>query len=312
MMEVLLLGATGFLGSQVGKKLAKNGIDYIPVPGTSAIDLRDRQQFNSLFDENGSISAVINCAAYTGGIRFGLEYPADIFINNMLININLFETARVNKVARVINPISNCTYPRNASLLKEEEWWDGNLDESALAFGTVRKANWVQSWAYNRQYKLDTVNLIFPNMYGPEDHFDPVKSHALGSFIHKFIHAKLNGDDSVTIWGTGKPVREWIYVEDSAEIIIKSLNVEPFTEPVNVGIGEGITVLELANLVKEVIGYKGTVILDKTKPDGAPYKVMDNSRMLTKFNGWKPSVSLRAGIEKTVDWYYENILDRNE
>jgi GDP-L-fucose synthase len=246
---------------------------------------------------------IINCAAYTGGIKFGLEYPADIFTNNMLINVNLFELARIKKVERIINPISNCTYPRNASILKEEEWWNGEIDKSALSFGTVRKANWVQSWAYKQQYDLNTINLIFPNMYGPGDHFDSIKSHALGSFVSKFVHAKENNEDSVTIWGSGTPVREWLYVEDATEIIIKSLEVKPFNKPVNVGIGRGITVLELAKLVKNIVGFKGNIILDESKPDGAPFKVMDNT-FLKKYYGWEPKTNLREGIQKTVEWYY--------
>ncbi len=302
-MKILVLGAVGFLGAQVREKLRKSNYDFIPVLGSSKIDLRDRNQFKSLLDDNKPVNVIVNCAAYTGGIKFGLDYPADIFTNNMLININMFELARIKKVDRIINPISNCTYPNNARILKEEEWWDGDLDDSALSFGTVRKANWVQSWAFERQYGVNTINLIFPNMYGPGDHFDSIKSHALGSFIHKFVQARKNNEEAVTIWGTGTPIREWLYVEDAAEIIIKSLKVDPFIEPVNVGIGEGISILELAKLVKKIVGFEGNIKLDRTKPDGAPHKVMDNSRMVKKYKGWKPPTSLKEGIKKTVEWY---------
>ncbi len=309
-MKILLLGAKGFLGNQVRKKLKKSNFNFIPVSGSTKLDLRDRDQFESLMDDIEPINVIINCAAYTGGIKFGLEYPADVFTNNMLININMFDLARNKKVKRIINPISNCTYPRNARILKEEEWWNGDLDESALSFGTVRKANWVQSWAFKRQYGVNTINLIFPNMFGPGDHFDSIKSHALGSFVHKFIQAKINNENSVTIWGTGTPVREWLYVEDAAEIIVRSVTVNPFIEPVNVGIGEGISIIELAKLIKKIVCYEGNIELDRSRPDGAPHKIMDNSRMLNKYNGWTPPTSLREGLKKTVEWYFKHNIQQ--
>jgi GDP-L-fucose synthase len=142
-------------------------------------------------------------------------------------------------------------------------------------------------------------------MYGPGDHFDEKRSHALGALIMKFIEAKRKNQSQVVVWGTGKPIREWLYVDDGAEILVKSLEIAPTIEPVNVGVGKGISILELAELIKEIAGYKGELVLDTSKPDGAPYKTMNNERLKNIFD-WMPSTSLRAGIEKTVDWYINN------
>jgi GDP-L-fucose synthase len=143
-------------------------------------------------------------------------------------------------------------------------------------------------------------------MYGPGDHFEETRSHALGALIMKFIEAKKRKDPNVIIWGTGSPVREWLYVDDGAEVLIRALEVDPFLEPVNVGVGKGISILELAQLIKEVVDYKGELVLDTSKPDGAPYKTMDNTRLKDTFN-WVPTTGLKEGIEETVKWYINNI-----
>ncbi len=251
---------------------------------------------------------ITKCAAFVGGIQFGYEKPGEIFYNNILMSTYLMETARLTDVKRFINPISNCSYPaRLTKDFKEEEWWDGPLHESVLVYGFVRKASWVQSWAYYKQYGFETINLILPNMYGPGDHFDEKRSHALGALIMKFVEAKRKNLPSVVVWGTGKPIREWLYVDDGAEILIRALEIEPTIEPINVGVGKGISILELAELIKEVVGYEGEIVLDRSKPDGAPYKTMDNTK-LKKIFKWEPPTSLREGIEKTVGWYIKTFL----
>ena len=174
------------------------------------------------------------------------------------MSTNIMEASRLTNVKRFINPISNCSYPGHLTRdFKEEEWWDGPLHESVLVYGSVRKASWVQSWAYYKQYGFVTINLILPNMYGPGDHFDETRSHALGALIMKFVEAKRKNLPEVTVWGTGTPVREWLYVDDGVEILLKAIEIDPTIEPINVGVGEGISILELAKLIKEVVGYKG-------------------------------------------------------
>lgn len=304
--KIFVPGGNGFLGKTVVKKLEERDFNFLSLSLRNGIDFRDFKQTKELFEKE-KFDAVINCAAFVGGIRFGYEKPGEIFYNNILMSTYLMEASRLTNVRRFVNPISNCTYPGLLTKdFKEEEWWDGPLHESVLVYGLVRKATWVQSWAYYKQYGLETINLILPNMYGPGDYFDETRSHALGALIMKFVEAKRKSLPQVTVWGTGKPVREWLYVGDGAEILIKALEIEPVIEPINVGIGRGLSILELAQLIKEITGYKGEIVLDPSKPDGAPYKTMDNTKLKKKFN-WVPPTDLREGIERTVEWYMDSL-----
>ena len=300
--KIFVPGGSGFLGKRVVKKLEEKGIDYISLSLRDGYDFRNFEQTLKLFKKE-KFDAVINCAAFVGGIQYGYEKPGEIFYNNILMSTFLMEASRLTDVKRFINPISNCSYPAHLTKdFKEEEWWDGPLHESVLVYGFVRKASWVQSWAYYKQYGFETINLILPNMYGPGDHFEEKRSHALGALIMKFVEAKRKNLPSVMVWGTGKPIREWFFVDDGAETLIRALKIEPTIEPINVGVGKGISILELAELIKEVVGYNGEIVLDRSKPDGAPYKTMDNTK-LKKIFKWEPPTSLREGIEKTVEWY---------
>jgi GDP-L-fucose synthase len=304
--KVFVPGGNGFLGRRVIKGLKERGIGFVSLSLRDGYDFRSVKQTRELFEKE-RFDALINCAAFVGGIQFGYERPGEIFYNNILMSTNLMESARLTGVKRFINPISNCSYPGHLTKdFKEEEWWDGQLDESVMVYGFVRKATWVQSWAYYKQYGFVTVNLILPNMYGPGDHFEEKRSHALGALIMKFVEAKRRNLPQVSVWGSGKPVREWLYVDDGAEILMKALEMGPTVDPINVGVGKGISILELAELIKDIVRYKGEIVLDRSRPDGAPHKTMDNSKLRALFH-WVPPTSLRKGIEQTVEWYTSNI-----
>jgi GDP-L-fucose synthase len=300
---IFVPGGNGFLGSSVVKKLKEKGLNFKSLSLRNGIDFCSFEQTRSLFEKE-KFDAVINCAAFVGGIQFGYERPGEIFFNNVLMSTNLMEASRLTGVRRFINPISNCTYPEQLRKLREEEWWNGPLHESVLAYGFAKKASWVQSWAYYKQYGFITINLILPNMLGPGDHFDEVRSHAVGALIRKFVEAKRKNLSSVTVWGTGKPVREWLYVDDGAEALVRALDLDPIVEPINIGVGKGISTLELARMIKEIVGYEGEIILATSKPDGTPCKIMDVARMKKIFD-WIPQTSLEEGIRKTVEWYVE-------
>ncbi len=304
--KIFVPGGNGFVGSRVVKKLKDRNLPFLSLSLRNGIDFREFESTKKLFEEE-KFDAVINCAAFVGGIQFGYRRPGEIFFNNVTMSTNLMEAARLTGVKRFINPLSNCTYPEQFSELKEDQWWNGQLHETVLAYGTAKKASWVQSWAYQQQYGFETVNLILPNMFGVGDHFDEVRSHALGALIGKFVEAKLRKLPSVTVWGTGKPIREWLYVDDGAEALIRALNIDHVVDPINVGVGKGISTLELAALIKGIVGYEGNITLDPTKPDGAPCKIMNIAKMKQIFN-WTPQTSLREGIEKTVEWYTEAYL----
>jgi GDP-L-fucose synthase len=303
---ILVTGATGFLGKRICHLLKKSGKSYKSSSLSLGLDLRDREATLKYFEQNKP-DYVLNCAAYVGGIQFGYKHSAELFHNNLQITLNLLEACKESGVKRIVNPISNCSYPGEAKLFKEDEYWNGPLHESVMVYGFVRKASWVGSWAYSQQYNLDVLNLIFSNMYGPEDHFDEERSHALGALIMKFVEAKKNNQPEVVVWGSGKPVREWLHVDDAAEAMVRGLDVEKKLDLVNVGIGQGISIIDMANLIKNYVGYQGLLRLDESKPDGAPFKTVDGSRGEKLFN-WIPNKDLEQGIKDTIDWYikYEN------
>lgn len=289
------------MGKNVVKNLKDKHKHVVSVSLSDGYDFRNFEQTRQLFEKE-KFDAVINCAAFVGGIQFGYEHPAEIFYNNTLMSASLMEAARLAGVKRFINPISNCVYPSHLTKLSEEELWSGPIHESVLAYATVRKASWVQGWAYFKQYGFDSVHVILSNMYGPGDYFDEVQSHALGALIKKFVDAKRNSQPHVTIWGTGKPIREWLYVEDGAEALVRALDIASHIEPINVGRGEGVSILELANMIQKTVGYDGQIVLDESKPDGVPCKILEVTTMKRIFN-WTPPTSLQDGIGKTIEWY---------
>lgn len=302
MKRILVTGATGFLGKSVCKKLETNrGVALFKTSLSSGVDLRNREATFGLFQEIRP-DAVINCAAFVGGIQFGYKFPAEIFHNNLAMTLNLLEACKTFKIGRLVNPISNCAYPSKATFFKEAEFWDGPLHESVLTYGFVRKASWVGSWAYARQHQLDVINLILSNMFGPEDHFQPERSHALGALIHKFVEAKEERKPHVEVWGSGSPVREWLYVEDGAEALIRGLDIPAHSDPINIGVGKGISILELAQFIKKAVGYEGEIKLDPSKPDGAPYKTVDGTLGRRIFE-WSPEADFQKAICETIDWY---------
>lgn len=302
---ILVTGSNGFLGKRVCNLLKIKKLNHIGISKSNGPDLCDRTSTISFFTQYKP-KKVINCAAFVGGIQYGYKHPAEIFHNNLTITLNLFEAAQKNKIKRLINPISNCVYPSSSSLFKEEELWNGPMHESVMVYGLTRRASLIGSWAYAKQYKLDMINLIFSNMYGPEDHFHEERSHALGALIMKIVKAKSLGKKKVTIWGSGKPIREWLHVDDAAEAMVRALDIKPYIDPINIGVGKGISILEMANLIKEIVGYKGDFLFDTSKSDGAPHKTSDGSKGLEHF-GWFPKRDFKQGLKETIDWYKSNL-----
>lgn len=300
--KIFVAGGTGFVGQAVIKKLQDRGLPYITTSLSQGTDFRNLKR-TLLFFEKHTPDVVIHTAAYVGGIKFGIDHAGELFFDNMLMSTHLIEAARRTGVSKFISPIANCAYPDvSEGMLEEDRFWEGKIHSSVLPYGLVRKAQWAQTWAYHHQYGMDFVNVILPNMYGPGDYFDAERSHALGGLIMRIEQAKRTHAPEVVVWGTGKPVREWLFIDDGAEALVRALDVDFPVEPVNIGIGKGISIKELSRLIAQVIGYTGKLVFDSTKPDGTLYKVMSNARCRTVFN-WVPETKLEDGIEQTVAWY---------
>lgn len=301
---ILVLGASGFLGKRVCKKLTEKGLEFVSSSLSMGVDLRDEAQTFKLFD-TVKPKIVINCASFVGGIQFGYKHPVELFSNNLKMVTNLLEASHRAKVEKFINPVSNCVYPSHATLFKEEEIWDGPMHESVLVYGFVRKAFLIGAFAYGKQFGDKIINIVLSNMYGPDDHFDEERSHALGALIMKFVKAKKQNDPFVNVWGTGTPVREWMHVDDGAEALIRAMDMPFHNGPVNVGVASGISVIDMAHLIQKEVGYLGKIQLDPSKPDGALYKTVDGS-LGEKLMGWKPSTKFEQGVKETVQWYINN------
>lgn len=303
--KILVAGGTGFLGKRLIKKLKEKKMDFVTTSLSLGVDFRNlNQTLNFLKQHKPNI--VIHAATFIGGIKFGLDHIGEVNYFNTIMTANLIEAARIAKVDRFISPISNCSYPSVVSrVFKEDEYWNGPLHPSVVAYGMVRKAQVIQTYAYAKQYGMKFVNLILPNMYGPEDHFDEERSHALGALIMKIARATLKNIPEVIVWGTGKPVREWLYVDDGAEALIRAIDTDHFVDPVNIGIGKGISIKDMAKYIKNIAGYKGKLVFDKTRPDGAPYKIMDVEKCKKIFK-WLPETGFEEGVRKTYEWYIKN------
>ncbi len=306
-LKIAVAGGFGFLGSHIVSRLKEKGFETVPFSRRNGIDIRIPEQINSFLRENAP-EVVINCAAHVGGISYNTIAPVEIYEDNLLIGFNLMKACYSNSISKLVNVMPNCTYPGDADVHNEDRWWDGAMHESVLAYGMPRKALWVHGWVYRFKHGFNSIHIILPNLYGPADHFDPVRSHALGALIKKVMDAKLADTDTVEIWGTGTPVREWMYVEDAADGVITAMEKYNDIDIINVGMGKGYTIKEIAEVIKQSAGWEGEFRFDPTRPDGAPSKIFNVSRM-KKLLGWEPRVPIIDGISATIEWYVQNMTE---
>lgn len=301
---ILVLGSNGFVGKSMCRRLKKEEIEFYP-SNHEECDLRDLRATKELFDRIKP-EVVINLAAFLGGVHFGYKHAAEMFTNNMRMQINILDACRDFKVKRLINPIGSCVYPGALDLYVEDKLWDGPMHESVLAFATAKKSFVVASWAYHKQYGLDVMNLVMSNMYGPNDHFDEERSHAVGGLIQKMVAAKQKGLPTVTILGSGKPIREWLYVEDAVDALYKAIDAEPYDSIINIGAAKGYSIQETAEIIKDLVGYEGALVNDTSMMDGALCKQVDG-RLGNQLLNWYPKTDFRQGLKNTVQWYIESI-----
>ena len=304
-MKVLVVGSKGFLGSWVKKMLlADTNHETLEISGKESLDITKIEDLQNFVSKHKP-EAIINCAAFVGGISYGYKYPARLLYENSKMALNLYEISRKNDVGILINPISNCAYPGHLTTYVESQFFDGPPHESVYNYGIAKRLSVDLGNGYFEQYKFSSANVVLSNMYGPEDHFDIERSHALGALVKKICDAKINNIQKVEIWGSGKPIREWLYVQDGANALIKSLDLEKGHHFFNVGVQKGISIIDLANTIKKIVNWDGKFFYNADKPDGVYEKKVDGSKGESKLN-WMPDIDLEYGIEKTVEWYMVN------
>jgi GDP-L-fucose synthase len=307
--RVVVTGGQGFLGSPVMERLSRRGAHGVACSRRAGCDLRDLEQAVRFFERH-SPELIINCAAHQGGIAYQKLRPATIYYDNLLMGAHTMEAARQAGVQKYVNIIAGCAYPGNPpdGILRENEFEAGPMHPTVENYGATKRAAVTQARWYRHQYGFESVSLILVNLYGPGEHFHPDRSHALAALLRKFYEAKRDHMPEVVLWGTGRAVREWTYVEDAAEGILRAAELYSGAEPLNLAVGCGHTIAELAEMVKEIVGFEGRIVYDKTKPDGALGKTGDTTKMKAEL-GWEPPTPLREGIHRTLEWFVSNYAE---
>lgn len=300
--KFLVTGGAGFLGSFVVKKLRERGAieENILIPRSKHQDLR---RWTDCVEVVQDIDIVIHLAARVGGIGYNMKYPATLFYDNAVMGIQLMEAARQEGVEKFVTIGTICAYPKFTPVpFKEADLWNGYPEETNAPYGLAKKMLLVQTQAYRQQYGLNCIYLLPVNLYGPGDNFDPEQSHVIPALIKKIIDAKESGEDYITVWGSGKATREFLYVEDAAEGIILATEKYNDIDPVNLGSGLEISIKDLVELIADISGFDGGVRWDISKPDGQPRRCLDVTRATKEF-GFAAKVDFKEGLERTIEWY---------
>jgi GDP-L-fucose synthase len=302
--KIYVAGHTGLVGSAILRSLRAQGYSRFLLRTIEELDLTQQSAVDALFQQEKP-DYVILAAAKVGGIHANNTYPADFIYINLQLESNIVHTAYKYGVKKLCFLGSSCIYPKYAPQpMKEDYLLDGKLEPTNESYAIAKIAGIKMCQAYNRQYGTNFISVMPTNLYGPHDNFDLQSSHVLPALIRKFVDARKAGASSVSVWGTGSPKREFLFVDDLADAVVYLLNHYDDGEIINIGTGKDISILELANLIKEEVGYNGTIEFDSTKPDGTPRKLLD----VSKINGlgWTANTPLREGIRKTIQWYLEN------
>jgi GDP-L-fucose synthase len=304
--RVTVTGGAGFLGKHLVKRLESYGAKVF-VPRQRDFNLVALDACLRCLLEK-PCDVLIHTAAYYGGIGINQSEPAKLYYSNLVMGANLMEAARLAGVAKVVNIGTACSYPGYLEgHLKEQDLWSGPCHASVVNYGLTKKMLSVQGEAYKKQYGLDSIHLILTNLYGPGDSYNTERSHVVAALIRKWVEAEMAGSPAIEVWGTGKPIREFIYVEDCADaIVLAAEKYNDVTCPLNIGTGIGTTIRELVEAINSVTEYRGKIHWNADKPDGAQLKVLDVTRMKQALGGWSPPTALKNGLAKTIAWYRAN------
>ena len=300
--KIYVAGHRGMVGSAIVRKLNEEGFSNIVTKSSSELDLRNQREVKDFF-ENEKPAYVFLAAAKVGGIMANNTYKAEFLYDNLLIETNIIDAAYKNDVKKLLFLGSSCIYPKLAPQpLKEEYLLSGYLEATNEPYAIAKIAGIKLCEYYREQFGCNYISVMPTNLYGPNDNYDLQNSHVLPALLRKFHTAKINGDPSVTVWGSGSPKREFLYVDDLANACYYLMLNYDEKQFLNIGTGEDLTILELAELIKKITGFEGEIIWDNTKPDGTPRKLMDVSKAHSL--GWKHEINLEEGIKKT----YANFL----
>jgi len=302
--RVVVTGGEGFLGSYLIKLLKEKSPKEIIIPKHSEYDFTKLEDCNKI-TKNADI--IIHLAAKVGGIGYNQEKPGELFYDNLMMGTQLMECARRNNVSKFVAIGTICAYPKFTPVpFKEDDLWKGYPEETNAPYGLAKKMMLVQSQAYRSQYGFNSIFLLPVNLYGPGDNFNPNSSHVIPALIKKMVYAKEKGSNEVELWGSGKASREFLYVEDCAKGILKAAEKYNKSDPVNLGANFEITIKNLAEKIKDIVGFKGSLKWNLEKPDGQPRRCLDISKAKKEF-GFKAKTNFDEGLRKTIDWYVKKM-----
>ncbi|KAF9621926.1 hypothetical protein IFM89_029146 [Coptis chinensis] len=303
--KILIAGHKGLVGSAIVKKLSESGYTNLLLRTHSELDLTRQAQVEKFFSTHKP-NYVILAAAKVGGIHANNTYPAEFISINLQIQTNVIHSAYTNEVKKILFLGSSCIYPKYAPQpIKEDALLTGPLEQTNEWYAIAKIAGIKMCQAYRLQYNWDAISGMPTNLYGPNDNFHPENSHVLPALMRRFHEAKVGNAKEVVVWGSGSPLREFLHVDDLADAVVFLMDKYSGLEHVNIGSGKEVSIKELAELVKEVVGFQGELVWDSSKPDGTPRKLMDSSKLAGL--GWVPKISLRDGLVDTYKWYLEYV-----
>ena len=306
--RVLVTGGSGFLGSFVVEKLGEKGCQDIFVPHSEEYDLRQLDAIQSLLKDTKP-NMIIHLAARVGGIGANRAHPAEFFYDNLMMGVQLMHESWHVGIKKFVAVGTVCAYPKFTPVpFREDDLWNGYPEETNAPYGLAKKMLLVQAQTYRQQYGFNAIYLLPVNLYGQRDNFDLESSHVIPALIRKCIEADKKNDKKIVVWGTGKPTREFLYVEDAAEGILLAAEKYNWSEPVNLGSGMEISIRDLVYLIARLTGFKGEIVWDDTKPDGQPRRCLDTSRAERLF-GFRARTSFEDGLRGTIEWYKQNIVE---
>lgn len=307
--RIFVAGHRGLAGSALVRNLEANGFRNLILRPRADLDLTRQDQVEKFFAAEKP-EYVFLAAARVGGIVANDTKPGDFIRDNLAIELNVIEAARAHGAKKLLFLGSSCIYPKMAPQpIREESLLTGSLEPTNEAYAVAKIAGWMMCRSFWRQYGVKGITVIPNNLYGPNDNFDPVGSHVLPGLIRRFHEAKESGAPDVTVWGSGAPRRELLHSDDLADACVFLMRAYNAPEPINVGTGEDLAIAELAEMVKETVGYRGRIVFDRTKPDGTPRKLLDASRI--RALGWRPKIALADGLRDAYRWFVENVAGRS-